>query len=323
MNRIVPLILLIIGTFGHTWNLLILSKKAQRRNPTALCFLATTIANIIALYFGMFIRYLQDVSNIDLIDNYPIICKLRSFVVYLFISLSNWYIVLAVIDRYLISSSENDQRRLSSMKNAYVSIGFITIFLTVAYCHIPLFYNIHSSTCTALPGSYRLFNDIQTLIQFSLLPPLLMLFFGLLTLRNIRLTHRRVANLNSIRLRQRDIQLSKMLFLQVIITIVCSLPLIVTQLMSTMTTTMVKSPLRLTIELFASQVSRHLAFLNCSISFYLYTLSGSQFRLEIQQMVNRFLTVLQHRTIPTNTSTTPNRTGTTTKRNKTAVSPYY
>jgi hypothetical protein len=79
-----------------------------------------------------------------------------------------------------------------------------------------------------------------------------------------------------------------MLLLQVIITVGCSLPLAVSQLNATVTLASIKSPLRLAIENFASQIGRHLAFLNSSISFYLYTLVGSQFRLALRQCINRF-----------------------------------
>ncbi|UJR22962.1 hypothetical protein I4U23_025989 [Adineta vaga] len=297
INDIFPLILLIIGTFGHICNLLIFSKPNQRKNPTSLYFFANTITNLIALYLGMLIRYLQDIANIDLVNSYLVICKLRSYFLYLSFSLSNWYIVLATIDRYLISSENNNRRRLSTLKNTYFSIGFTTILFSLTYCHILILYNIQSSSCYPQFGFYRIFNDIQLIIQFSLLPPLIMAFFGLLTIQNIRSIQGRIGNTRHAHLRQRDIQLSKMLLLQVIITIVCSLPLIITQLISTMTTTVVKSILRLTIENFASQIGRHLAFSNCSISFYLYTLAGSEFRLEARHMVNRFSMFLCHRRI--------------------------
>jgi hypothetical protein len=97
------------------------------------------------------------------------------------------------------------------------------------------------------------------------------------------------------RIRKRDLQLSKMLFLQVSITIICSLPLAISQLLTTMTLTWTKTLLRLTIENFFSQIARHLAFFNCSISFYLYTLAGSQFRLEIRQIINRLTMFICHK----------------------------
>ena len=94
------------------------------------------------------------------------------------------------------------------------------------------------------------------------------------------------------RMKRRDLQLSKMLALQVIITIICALPLALSQLTTTMTLTWTKTALNSAIENFFAQLGRNLAFLNCSISFYLYTLSGTQFRLECRQMFNRFAMIL-------------------------------
>jgi hypothetical protein len=300
INQIVPIILLVAGTFGHVFNLIIFSKRSRRTNPISLYFLSATITDVLVIYTGCLIRYLQDVDNIDPVNNDLTACKIRSFVYYTSLSLSNWYILLATIDRYLISSEDNLKRQLSTIKNAYRIIACLTIIFILCYCHILILYNIQTSTnssnrlqnyCYPQRGPYRTFSDSQILIQFSLLPPILMSVFVILIIKNIRASHKRIANTfvvqQNARIKKRDIQLSKMLLLQVIITIVCSLPLAISQLSTTMTLTWTKTPLRLTIEGFCAQIARNLAFFNCSVSFYLYTLSGSQFRLELQQSINQ------------------------------------
>jgi hypothetical protein len=155
LNDIIPIILLITGTFGHLYNLLIFSKRI---NPTPFYFLSNSITNLISLYLGMFIRYLQDVDDLNLVNSNLIVCKFRSFV----LSLSNWYILLVTIDRYLISSSNHHRRQLSSLKNACRAVGLITIIFSLS---------------DTQNGSYRIFNDIQIFLQFSLLPPILPTFF--------------------------------------------------------------------------------------------------------------------------------------------------
>ena len=304
LNEIVPVILLVGGTFGHLCNLIIFSKRSQRTNPISLYFLSGAIANLTMLYAGVLVRYLQDNYGIDPVNNNLVACRLRSFLFYSSLSLSNWYILLATIDRYLISSDDNRRRQLSSIKNACRLIGILTVILILCYSHILILYNIQTSLnssgrpqnyCYPQRGTYRLFSDIQLLVQFSLLPPILMSIFVILIIRNIGRSHKRVANTvvahHHARLRKRDLQLSQMLLLQVGITVLCSLPLAISQLLTTMTLTWTKSPLRVSIESLFALFGRQLAYFNCSISFYLYTLSASQFRLEIRQILNR-LTML-------------------------------
>ena len=300
LNQILPIIYIIAGTFGHICNIIIFSKRSQRTNPIAVYFLSSTVANLIVIYFGVLVRYLQDIYNIDPVNNNQIACRIRSFLIYLALSLSNWYILLGTIDRYLISSDDNRRRQLSTIKNAYRLIGILTIILSLCYIHILILYNIQTFTntsnhlqnfCYPQRGNYRIFNDIQVLVQFSFLPPVLMSIFVVLIIRNIRASHKRIANTvvaqHHARIKKRDLQLSKMLLVQVSITIICSLPLATSQLLTTMTLTWSKTILRLTIESFFSQIGRLLAFFNCSISFYLYTLTGSQFRLEFRQIINK------------------------------------
>lgn len=307
-NQILPVIFLIGGTFGNICNIIIFSKRSQRTNPISVYFLSSTVANLTVLYFGLLTRYLQDIYSIDPVNNDLAVCRIRSFIYYLTLSLSSWYILLATIDRYLISSDDNRRRQLSTMKNAYRTIALLTIFFMLLYCHILILYNIQTfpnsnnhlqNYCYPQRGPYRIFSDIQLLVQFSLLPPILMSLFVIFIIRNIRRSHKRIANTvvahHRARIKKRDLQLIKMLLLQVITTIICSLPLAVSQLLTTMTLTLTKTVLRLTIENFFQQMGRHLAFLNCSISFYLYTLSGSQFRLEIRQTLNRLTMFICHK----------------------------
>ena len=306
-NQIFPVIFLIAGTFGHICNIIIFSKRSQRTNPVSVYFLSGTIANLVVLYVGVLIRYLQDNYNTDPVNNNLIVCRIRSFFLYLSLSLSNWYILLATIDRYLISCDNNNRRQLSTIKNAYRLIGVLTLVLILCYCHILILYNIQTflnsfnrlqNFCYPQHGPYRIFSDVQLLVQFSLLPPILMSVFVVLIIRNIRRSHKRIATTvvahHHARIRKRDLQLSKMLLLQVSITIICSLPLAVSQLLTTMTLTWTKTLLRITTENFFSLIGRLLAFFNCSISFYLYTLAGSQFRLEIRQIINRLTLLICH-----------------------------
>ena len=300
LNQILPAILLVGGTIGQIFNIIIFSKRSQRSNPVSIYFLSSTIANIFVLYFGVLLRYLQDLFNINIVNDITAVCRIRSFIMYLSLSLSNWYILLATIDRYLISSRDNNRRQLSSVKNALRIIFITTIICILSYVHILILYTIQTTPitptrsqnfCYPQRGPYRIFSDAQLLIQFSCLPPLFMCIFIIFIIRNIRRSHARLANVvvaeHQERMKKRDLQLSKMLVLQVIITILCALPLALSQLTTTATMNTTKTALRLTIENLFSQLGRHLAFFNCSISFYLYTLSGTQFRLECRQILNR------------------------------------
>ena len=309
LNEILPVIFLAIGTFGHTCNVIIFSQRSQRTNPIAIYFLSSTIANFFVLYLGMLPKYIQDVFEIDWMNKNLVLCRIRSFFFNLSLSLFNWYILLATIDRYLISSNNNYRRRLSTLKNAYRMIGILIILFILCYCHTLILYNIQiygnsfnrsQYYCLPMRGTYRLLCDIQLLIQFSLLPPILMSIFVILTIRNIRLAHRRIVNSivanQHARLRKRDLQMIQMLLVQVCITIICSLPLAVSQLLTTMTSTWSsKTLLRNAIENLLSQIGRNLAFFNSSVSFYLYTLTGSQFRRDIRRSIDRSTMFICHK----------------------------
>ena len=181
MNQILPPIFLIGGTFGNICNILIFSKRSQRTNPVSVYFLSGATANILFLYFGGLLRYLQDLFSINIINDITIVCKIRSFLLYLSLSLSNWYILLATIDRYMISSRDNNRRQLSSMKNALLSIIITTIVGVLSYVHILILYTIQTTLvsptryqnfCYPLRGFYRIFSDVQLINSIQSLTPI-------------------------------------------------------------------------------------------------------------------------------------------------------
>ncbi|CAF3806316.1 unnamed protein product [Rotaria sp. Silwood1] len=110
---------------------------------------------------------------------------------------------------------------------------------------------------------YRILSEIHILVQFSLLSPILMSLLIILIIRNIHHARKRIVNRIVIHqyacTKKCDLQLNKILLLQAI------------------------------------TIERHLSFLNRSISFYVYTLVGSQFRLEIRQFINKLSTCTCHR----------------------------
>jgi hypothetical protein len=125
-----------------------------------------------------------------------------------------------------------------------------------------------------------------------MIPSLLMLIFGLLTIRNINRSHRAVqpfvvtvSNISQVsrtkrgtRVRRSEGSLTRMLLLQVILLTLYSIPQAVHQFYLTFTINVNKSPMRLAIENFIVNFNFSLTYIGNGISFYIYTLNGTVFR---------------------------------------------
>ncbi|CAF4939448.1 unnamed protein product [Rotaria sp. Silwood1] len=146
----------------------------------------------------------------------------------------------------------------------YDFVIYIIIIITYGSALLSLALTLLCTLCLCASAFFKaILSEIHILVQFSLLSPILMSLLIILIIRNIHHARKRIVNRIVIHqyacTKKCDLQLNKILLLQAI------------------------------------TIERHLSFLNRSMSFYVYTLVGSQFRLEIRQFINKLSTCTCHR----------------------------
>jgi H+/gluconate symporter-like permease len=128
---------------------------------------------------------------------------------------------------------------------------------------------------------------------YTFLPAILMFIFGLLTIANIRQSHRHVAPQNQTQIRKHRLnnQLFKMLFIQVITILLTISPFIIYRLRASLIANNMKSQYQLAQENLFLQTATVVSLISPSISFYLFTLSGTIFRRELLRILSTCLQV--------------------------------
>jgi len=217
----------------------------------------------------------MDGFDIDVIGSNLILCRLRYMILHPCSTLSSWFLVLASIDRFCISSRNIRLRNFISLIIARRSVVIATCICFLLYSHVIGLFEIEQLKsgpyCYARVGSYRVFYDFLFFSSFSFLPPILMMIIGLATVRNIRLARVRVVVTNATagQLNRKDRQLILMLLVQLIATTVCTLPHAILKLYSTFTVNDIKTPYRSAIENLMTQITRQLIYIDASMSFYM------------------------------------------------------
>ncbi len=288
----------IIGNLGSTINCCIFLQSNLRKNPCVMYFLASSASQLFTFNFALFTRMLEFGYNVQAVNRFVWFCKIRYYLFYIFVAIPRYYIILATIDRYLTSSSEVYLRRWSSPKIAKRFIIGNIFFWCLMYIQVLIFYEIQNGICSFRNGSYGMFFSIYISIESGILPPSVMLIFGLLTINNIRQIKRKTRPLGVVDVVQpvqhngisrKDLQFSKMLFNQIFLWVILNLPNPCYLLYRTITTNVIKSPLRLVIELFINNMTYFLIYLGFALTFFVYTLSSSLFRRELNQLIQKKL----------------------------------
>jgi hypothetical protein len=294
INRIVPVVQLVLGTFGNLFNIIIFTRRSLRNNPCSMYFLAASISNCFELYLVVLPPYLLNNWHWDPATTNVVWCAIRAFIYYPSVCLVLWFIVLSSYDRFLSSSHSARMRQLSSLPIARKVIISTIILFFLMYVHTLVFYRLipsgSTSTCNISGAAYITFFNILFLMLACVLPIILMSIFGILTIRNVRKLHNRVApqanDARNERLRSSDRQLIRMLLFQVLITTLISTPYCCVVMYSTFALTVFKyqlSTLGLAIFLFTAALTRALYLFNSVAGFYIYTLNGPKFRTEMKR----------------------------------------
>jgi hypothetical protein len=297
LNRYFALLIFLFGVVGNILNTLVLSQRPLRSNPCAWLFLVASIAYLISILAGLTPRFLST-WNADMTNTNTVLCKIRMFIYFDSFTVASWLIMLATVERWLSSSHDANRRQRSTLKNARRGMILILIISTVIetqqiYCFEANVINtpVQCYTKTVMCG---LVSDTFFALVTILLPLLLMFIFGLMIISNVRQIQARLQPMNmtidarvgptatTVTIQRRnqqketDRQLLMMLFVQVLLIIVFTLPLALSKLYTTITRNAPKSVLQKTIENFIFNI--FILFLNIAagMPFYIYTLSGGR-----------------------------------------------
>jgi hypothetical protein len=163
------------------------------------------------------------------------------------------------------------------------------------YVHVLIFGRsgtASSPSCSFYSDTYNIFFNFFFLIIANILPLALMCVFGILIILNVRGIHNRVApqinDARTERMRSNDRQLFKMLSFQLLITTLLITPYATLSVYNVISSTILKqtrSPYGAAIYNLIATISRLLSYSNAIVGFYIYTLSGPKFRVEVKRLI--------------------------------------
>ncbi|CAF0900644.1 unnamed protein product [Adineta steineri] len=289
------LILVIIGIFGNSMNILVFSTiRSYRTTPCSFYFLISSIFNIAYVTINLISRIVSTGYGIDLTHTSVIWCKIRQFSLFTLSLITITCSCLATIDQFLVSSQNVKFRRLSNMKWTY-RIVFIVIIIWVLHGIPPfLFSNISpvTKTCENINAAYGIYIPIYLLGLICAIPIIIMVLFGYLTYRNIRLTKGLVKQ-------YADRQLVKMTLFQVVLVVISFFPYGIYSTYNLITSGMTKDADRLLQEYFAITILSLVPYFYYSGSCYTFLISSSRFRHAVKDRILFWKRINQVLPLPT------------------------
>ncbi|CAF1116458.1 unnamed protein product [Adineta steineri] len=291
-------ILLILGTVSCVLSLIVFTKKNLRKNPCAIYLVACNIGNLLQIYTTMLFGILSDGYNIDPTLYNLNFCHFHCYTLLLSAVLSPSYLILASIDRILITSPNALTRQRSTLRLTYICIIGVTLFWLLAHIHtLFLTYTIevapNLTICSFQPGFYENFINYYIILIQDILIPLMMIILGVWAVRNLR--KRRQVNLATVNkavvdvrpTHSKDRQLVQILIVDISIYIIFSamMPPILIYLQTLQTRSSNFAEIQLTIILL--DVAIFSSYIPFCVGFYTNFLVSKTFRYEVKNITKR------------------------------------
>jgi hypothetical protein len=294
-------ILMVIGTVSCILNLIIFMKKNLRKNPCSIYLIAFNVTNLLLVYTSLFLSTLSYGFNTNLPSYNLGFCHFDLYIGFLLDILSPFYLILASVDRVLVTSRNARTRKRSTHRLAYICIISGTIFWSLYHIHALIFSNIieilpNYFICYFATNTYLEYTSYYSLIVKAFLVPLCMIVLGLRTIRNVRsvgraqvapaLSTTRTGEGNAVQSpHSKDRQLIKILTINIGVYLIFNLMLSSILLYDQITQNWVKSALQSQIDLFLLYVSLFSSYISFSIGCYTNLWVSKTFRSEIKNVL--------------------------------------
>lgn len=291
-----------IGTISAVMGLLVFNQKGLRKNPCSIYFTAYNVA-ILLLISTSFLPLTLDIGyNISLSTENIHLCRLRLFTTFLFNCLCPYYLLLASIDRGLVTSPDARTRQRSTQDLAYNSIIIGTVCWMIGLSHVLVFSTINSSLLIGRSICYVQLGWYSKAISYSslakeLVIPFLMIIFGMWSIKHIRNARRvmvaftsrsgtgKQSTTTSTSVRGRDRQLMIMLLIDSSIYVVFSLVLAIQLMYEQITIYALKSPEKVVTEHLIKSVAMFSAHVPFCITSFVNLLVSKTFRKEVKDLI--------------------------------------
>ena len=293
LARIIPPILYGIGSVGAVLSCIVFAQKTMRQNPASIYFLAFSIINFFDLLVLLLVFTVPASNSFDLSLNSIAYCKIRFYCQIVFPTLSRYYLIMAGIDRTLVTSSNALTRQRSTRHLAYRSITVVTLIILLYNVHLLVNINIYQVypgryLYYTQPGNYSIFYTFSQFVLSGLVPWVLSIVLAILTMKNLRRvriqTVNRIPTVTTPR-RSKDRQFAVMLLAEIINFILFTSVSYGLGVYLRITQYQTKSTEQKTLEEFLQALFYMISYIFSATSFYLYLAVSKTFRQKTTEVL--------------------------------------
>ncbi|CAF3960866.1 unnamed protein product [Rotaria sp. Silwood1] len=295
-----------LGNLGNLLAIAVFIQSEQRKNACSLYLLTMVVFNICCLNVGV-VPIIYALDYYDITTATLLGCQMQFYFRHVFFQMLRTAKALACMDRYAICSTNAHFRAFSNPKMAiYVIIGCI-IFWSLVAIFFSWIRSVQNNSCNVFNETYAMIYTIYYMMVSGVFPPLLMTIFSILVMKNLRSLRSRIQpekrDKEEIhppirRIRKRDRDLMKMIFIEVMFYVITTLPFSVYLVYKVITDPLPKNLQRKQIESFVTyMLQQFMLYFNTTVPFYIYIATSPAFRREFKRAFIKFYACMARKQI--------------------------
>ena len=136
-----PPVLLILGTLGNAFSVVVLTRKSMRRRSTYFYLTVLAVTDTVVLYVGLLRLWLGELTGEDVRNTTDWACKVISFFGYALSDFSAWLIIAVTVERWLAVCLPLRATRFCTREKAVRVVIALFVILLLINCHF--FWTVH------------------------------------------------------------------------------------------------------------------------------------------------------------------------------------
>ncbi|XP_052706715.1 growth hormone secretagogue receptor type 1-like [Crassostrea angulata] len=294
-------ILLVIGLIGNTLSFVFLRYDKEKKMSINAYLSALALADIMVLISGLLSLWVQEVTGVDFFRSVDISCKVWNVIAFTSSIFSVWLIVAITAERFIVVCFPLAAHRICNKNRAIGIIVFLLVFSVCFNAHFLVttgIVNIGSSRlCDALDGYKTFIRKVWTWVDatmYCFFPLFIISALNTVIISKVITATKKRRNLQhlkrstSVGLKQRqrrDIKLNVMLLTVSITFCISSTPMVILMVTEVLFQKNA-SPRKSAALLLARTICELLMYVNHSINFFLYCISGQSFTKIFMKLIS-------------------------------------
>ena len=299
--KIVPPILLLLGTVGNVLSILVLRRPTIRKSVCSMYLVMLAIIDLLVLYTGILRQWILNTFDFDIRATSSAACKIHIWILYSSMDYSAWILIAVTIERVLLLWFPNKMQCVCTKKVAMLVLISIASFLLLVNSHILYGYELSTGKtanhCHYVSKSYLQFWISSwpsiDLVIFCIIPGSFLVVGNILIFVKVlisrRAINRQVSTYSTSSQQRRDSKFSSMTAMLIAVNcvfLVCNIPSRAFMIENTSWSFDTCGHNYAKMSLLWC-IFNLLMYVNNSVNFLLYIISGSRFRNEIKEIFKR------------------------------------